>query len=55
MSNPAGAISTAATPPTIAAPTSSMLQQDLWAIRVIMMINWAVAPGCVSYATGCSW
>ena len=39
----------------ISAPSLSMMQQDLLALRVIMMINWAVAPGCVSYATGCTW
>ena len=48
-------ISTAGTPPTIAAPTQSTFQTDTIALRCISRITWFAMPGAVAAATGCTW
>jgi hypothetical protein len=55
MSTTPADIGTAGSPPTVAAPTKSMIQTDSLALRCIARITWAAAPGAVATLTGATW
>ncbi|MCA1533716.1 hypothetical protein I6F21_14210 [Bradyrhizobium sp. NBAIM03] len=50
-----GTVAVAPDPNVIAAPTVSMLQADLLALRCISQLSWSIAPGAVQLVNGVVW
>jgi hypothetical protein len=42
-------------PPVVAAPTISALQQDLLVLKIRARVAWAIQPNAIATVTGCAW